>query len=65
MTRQTRLFLRRFFVGFMSFVFTLAALIAVPYLHEIETCLPAAVVITTAYGWFALVIWANLVHGRF
>lgn len=61
MDRKTRLYCRRFFVGVVSFVAMLAALIAIPYLHEFETCLEAAIVITLAYAWFAGVIWANVV----
>lgn len=60
MDRRTRLCCRRIFVAVVSFIVTLAALIAIPYLHEIETCLTAAMVITGAYGWFAAVVWANV-----
>ena len=61
MDRKTRLYCRRFFVGVVSFVAMLAALIAIPYLHEFDTCLRAALVITVSYAWFAVVLWANVV----
>ena len=61
MSKKTKLFCRRFFVGLMSFVAMLSALIAIPYLHEIETCVTAALVITGAYSWFIAVVWANIV----
>lgn len=50
-----------FFVGIVSFIVTLAALLQIPRLQDVETCLSAALIITGAYAWFIVVIWANLV----
>ncbi len=49
------------FVAIVSFCVTLAALLQIPRLQDVETCLTAALVITGAYAWFIGVIWANLV----
>jgi hypothetical protein len=48
-------------VAIVSFCVTLAALLQIPRLQDVETCLTAALVITGAYAWFIGVIWANLV----
>lgn len=44
----------------ISFCVMLAALIQIPRLHDYETCLSAAIIITGAYAWFAAVVWANV-----
>lgn len=50
-----------FLIGFLSFVIMLAALISIPGLHEIETCVRSAIIITAAYAWFTCVLWANVI----
>ena len=45
----------------ISFIVMLLALIQIPRLQDIETCVSAAFIITLAYGWFCGVIWANVV----
>ena len=45
----------------ISFCVTLLALIQIPRLHDYETCLSAAIIITGAWAWFAGIIWANIV----
>lgn len=61
MTKHTRLVCRRIFVASVSFFAMLSALISIPYLKDIETCLQAALTITGAYAWFAGVLYANIV----
>lgn len=48
-------------VFLISFVVMLAALIQIPRLQDIETCVSAAFIITGAYAWFAGILWANLI----
>lgn len=48
-------------VFIISFVVMLLALIQIPRLQDIETCVSAAFIITGAYAWFAGVLWANLI----
>lgn len=48
-------------VFLISFVVMLAALIQIPRLQSIETCLSAAFIITGAWAWFMGVFWANVV----
>jgi len=48
-------------VFIISFVVMLLALIQIPRLQDIETCVSAAFIITSAYAWFAGVLWANLI----
>lgn len=45
----------------LSFIIMLVALIQIPRLQDLETCVSAAFIITLAYGWFCGVIWANVV----
>lgn len=48
-------------VFLISFVVMLAALIQIPRLQSIETCLSAAFIITGAWAWFMGVFWVNVV----
>lgn len=48
-------------VGIISFAVMIAALIQIPRLSDINTCVSAAFIITGAYAWFAAIIWANIV----
>ena len=48
-------------VFLISFVVMLAALIQIPRLQELDTCLSAALIITGAWAWFMGVFWANVV----
>lgn len=48
-------------VFLISFVVMLLALIQIPRLHDYDTCLSAAIIITGAWAWFAGIIWANIV----
>ncbi len=54
--------LRVAFVAVVSFAVTLAALLQIPRLADYETCVSAAFIITGAYAWFGVVLWANLIH---
>lgn len=45
----------------LSFIIMLIALIQIPRLQDIETCVSAAFIITGAYAWFAGILWANLI----
>ena len=45
----------------LSFIIMLLALIQIPRLQDIETCVSAAFIITGAYAWFAGILWANLI----
>ena len=45
----------------ISFCVMLAALIQIPRLQELDTCLSAAFIITGAWAWFMGVFWANVV----
>lgn len=45
----------------LSFIIMLVALIQIPRLQDIETCVSAAFIITGAYAWFAGILWANLI----
>ena len=50
-----------FVIGLVSFAVMLAALLNIPALSQPETCVRAALVITSAYAWFAGILWANVV----
>lgn len=40
------------------------ALLSIPALQDLDTCFQAAFVITIAYAWFVMLVWANFIHGR-
>lgn len=49
-------------VFIISFAAMLSALLSIPDLSDVNTCVRAAFTITLAYSWFGVVLWANLIH---
>lgn len=62
MKREIKRFIEKVATVTISIMLLFFALVSVPYLAELETCVRAAFVITAAYAWYAALLWANLMH---
>lgn len=50
---------------FITLFLIFFALVSIHDLEDPDLCVRAAFIITGAYSWLGLVLWANLIHGRF